>query len=257
MKRILTHAALAIFLLAFPVTLSAQCTPGDETTCPDPENNGQICPETLPNALLNELYSQEFTIIAPPEYVLDSSAGIVFELHHITLKSIDNMPPGITWVSNAQDSVFNVGTYYCVLLEGTPTQKGEFPLKIVVDVYLPGIFGSPPIYVATVADSTSLVINVTDPNGIGDRRFTHAPGFTCFPNPFSEAIDIQIQKAERGEAFLELYTLTGQLIRSTRILITREDETFSLPGADLHPGVYLLKLRNSAGAYTQRIVRSN
>ena len=78
-------------------------------------------------------YNQQFTIIAPPEYDIE---GTIIPLHHIKIVDVKNLPPGITWETNASDSVFMVGEYYCVLLSGICNETGTFPLKIVVDVYI-------------------------------------------------------------------------------------------------------------------------
>ena len=257
MKRTLLYAAVILGLLASPSLLSAQCTPGDETTCPDLENNGEICPEMLPNAILDEPYLQEFTILAPPEYVLDSSAGIVVSLPHLTIKSIDNMPPGLSWESNAADSVFMVGTYYCVLLEGTPTQKGSFPLKIVVDVYVPGILGSPPIYVATVTDSTSLAITVSDANAVDDHPLNFFNRLICSPNPFSNEVEITFNNPEPGSARLEVYTIMGKQVHAEALKILQGENRILFKGEDLMTGVYFITLRDSQGAVTRRIVKTN
>ena len=113
MKTISTFIIAILLMSINPATSFAQCTPGDETTCPDPENNGEVCPAVLPNGIIGKEYSQEFTIIAPPEYEID---GNVIPLHHIKIVDVENLPPGITWETNASDSVFMVVTYKCVLL---------------------------------------------------------------------------------------------------------------------------------------------
>jgi hypothetical protein len=254
MKKFLTFAAIAVCVLFLPGVLTAQCTPGDETTCPDPENNGQICPDSLPKAIIDEPYSQQFTILAPPSFEI---SGLVINLHHIKILGIENLPSGITWLSNAADSVFMVGTYYCVLLEGTPSQKGIFPLKIQVGVWLDPGFGLPPIAADTIADSTSLSIEVIEASSIGDRATTNGLHFNCTPNPFNDMMEIELIHAEPGDAILELYSLTGQLVRKQQLQVNKEHERISMEGEGLLPGMYLLKLYNGSGVYTRRIIRAN
>ena len=59
MKTISTFI-IAIFLIGIsPATTIAQCTPGDETSCPDPENNGEVCPAVLPNGIIGKEYKQK------------------------------------------------------------------------------------------------------------------------------------------------------------------------------------------------------
>lgn len=162
MKSIITLIITVCFFIMNPVINYGQCTPGDETTCPDPENNGEVCPAVLPNGIIGKEYSQEFTIIAPPEYDWNDQ---IIPLHHLKIVDVTNLPPGITWQTNATDSVFMVGTYYCVLLSGISDETGSFPLKIVVDVYI-NFLGNP-VYATQVVDSTSISLKVTwDPDGI-------------------------------------------------------------------------------------------
>jgi hypothetical protein len=254
MNKTIRFLTIMMGFFALPVLLSAQCTPGDETSCPDLEGNGEICPETLPNAVIDQPYSQEFTILAPPTYEYQ---GLPFDLHHITLKSIDNMPPGITWESNAPDSVFMVGTYYCVLLEGTASEKGIFPLRIVIDVYIPGIGGSDPIKVATVTDSTSLSISVTDPSGIGDLTEQNLSQLNCSPNPFTRDFELTFRSREPEDVTVEVHTLMGQLIVSEPHKLQTGENSIALDGSGLLPGIYFVSIRNSRGVLTHRMVKSN
>lgn len=243
--------------LLFSGYASGQCTPGDETTCPDPENNGQVCPATMPDATIDQMYSQEFTILPPPEYVLDSSSGTVIQLHHIKIKDVGNLPPGISWVSNAEDSIFMVGTYYCVLLDGTPTEKGSFKLEIEVDVYIPGVLGSPPIFVGTFTDSTSLSMNVTDPNGIGEFSPERFSMVSAAPNPFTQFSRLSFESAEPDKYMFELLDITGNLIIQQSFKAKQGLNVLPINGSELQAGVYLFKLHNTFGVYTGRLLKSH
>lgn len=256
MKRLLLYTLLGGIFLLLPATIRAQCTPGDETTCPDPENNGEFCPETLPEAVFEEPYLQDFTILPPPEYVVDSNAGIVVQLHHITLKNVSNLPPGLSWVSNSEDSVFMVGTYYCVLLEGTPTEKGLFPLHIQVDVYVPGILGSPPIFVGTVTDSTTLALNVADPSSVGEPG-SGISGITIGPNPFRDQLTVNFTHTGSSSIHFEIYDLLGTRIHGQEVRSYAGINQIQYTGAALKPGMYLILLRDEEKTYTARIIKEN
>jgi len=256
MKKSSYTSVFILVLLLFPFFLIAQCIPGDATSCPDPENNGEICPDTLPNAIFNQLYSQDFTILAPPEFIVDTNAGIVIDLHHIKLIGIDNLPPGLTWISNASDSVFMVGTYYCVLMEGIPEQKGQFPLHIEVDVYVPGILGSPPIKVATIIDSTSLLINVTDPSGVGQELFSNLTGLEYAPNPFYNQIELKFTHTNSEQVTFEVFNLLGTRLHHKTFRSAPGINHISYDAPDLEPGLYLFSIRDAQHTYTGRIIKS-
>lgn len=255
MKKSLLFIGFFLFIVTAPLILTAQCTPGDAISCPDPENNGEICPETLPNAIVDEPYSQEFTILAPPQYIADSTIPIIVDIHHLTIVGIDNMPEGITWVTNAEDGEFIPGTYYCVLLEGTPTVTGVYPLKIMVDVYIE-VLGQPYNF-GTVTDSTSLFINVTESNSVDDLPASRQASLECHPNPFMEGAELTITNADPGPASLEVFSLMGKLIKAERLMLQAGENKIILEGKDLIPGIYFASIRNNKGIITRRIIKSN
>jgi len=252
MTKLYRILVLMIWLMVLPAVISAQCTPGDETTCPDPENNGQICPDTLPDATVNVFYSQEFTILAPPEYEV---GGFTVNIHHLRLVDLGNLPEGLTWESNATDSVFMVGTYYCVLMEGTPTTEGNYPLKITVEVFID--FNGTPLSAGEVTDSTSLSIHVVGSNGVEDIANRYNTKLMCSPNPFINKAELIVSGAEQGSATLEICTIMGRTVRTREVMLQAGENRIKLIADDLKPGIYFVSLRSKAGTITQRIIRSN
>jgi hypothetical protein len=232
--------------------MQAQCTPGDETTCPDPENNGEVCPAVLPNGIIGKEYEQEFTIIAPPEYEIE---GNMIPLHHIKIVDVENLPPGITWQTNASDSVFMVGTYYCVLLSGVSSETGSFPLKIVVDVYI-NFFGNP-VYATQIADSTSISLKVTwDPNGI--ESFTSQTlAIDVWPNPFQNKVYFKLPETDATSVKAELYSILGELILCKTLSSKISDERYMLELTSLPEGTYLLKVNSGSKQASKLIHKSH
>jgi len=243
-------------MLLTNIGLHAQCTPGDSLSCPDPESNGQICPVDLPPAMTEVLYSEEFTILAPPLYVLDTANNVTIDLHHITLVNVDNLPDGLTWVSNSEDSVFMVGTYYCVLLEGIPTVVGNFPLKIVVDVYIPGIQGSPPIFLGTVTDSTSLAIDV-NPFGVDEFKNALFRIIGNSPNPFNEYLNVTYFVDEPKEVVFTLYDLPGKPVYQKGFDAVRGENKITIDGTRFNPGVYIYSLGDNQKQLMHRVIKTN
>lgn len=251
-KVIFTLICLTFGIFAFNV-LKAQCTPGDSISCPDLENNGQVCPEIMPGAVLNQLYHEDFTILAPAIYH-DSATGLTINLHHIKIKEIGNLPEGITWVSNAGDSVFLVGTYYCVLLEGTPMVAGNYPLKIEVDAYVEYL--GTLYYLATVTDSTSLLMDV-NPSGIHEFGKKSMMILNNSPNPFSTDLDILYFMQEPKEVTFKLFDLPGSLIYEKIIDASYGENHFIYNGSALKPGIYIFSISDRQNQYMQRIIKSN
>lgn len=257
MKRTFILLTLLPVFILFSVQLSGQCTPGNETTCPDPEENGEICPDSLPNGVIIQSYSQVITILPPPKIILDSVAGTFIDLHHIKLIDVDNLPPGLTWESNAENNVFLVGSYYCALIDGTPTEAGVFPLKIIVDVYIPGIFGSPPIKIATATDSTSLSITIYETAGFADQELASFRVTGCSPNPFSNMADLTFFSTEPDVFSFELFDIMGKKVLSQYYQANPGLNKIRIDGSHLLNGLYLYSIDNDRHYSNGRILKTN
>ena len=250
------HLLLYLALTSLFSTVSwAQCTPGDASTCPDPEENGQVCPDSLQGAIAGQLYSQAFTILAPPGYPYN---GDTILLDHITLKDVAGLPEGFSWQSNSTDNEFMVGTYYCVLLEGTPASAGIYPLHITVDVFAKLFPTLPPILVATVIDSTSLFIAVKwDPNAIEESPASSLTLLTPGPNPFSVHTRIGFYARDPGEVRLDVYDLTGQLRYTETINARQGANHFDLDGTPLATGTYIARVSNGISVLSSQLIKTD
>lgn len=254
MKKIIIALFAGLFFLFLNNNSFAQCTPEDETTCPDPENNGEICPDTLPDLTQGIFYSETVTILPPPE--TEITPGTMYPLHHIQIMDIQNLPQGITWISNDPDTVFMVGTYYCILLDGTPTDTGTYFLKIVVDAYIPGISGSDPVFLGTTIDSTSVFLTVLEGQGIiiepeyGDLSFISA-----IPNPFSGTTDIKFFIKEKSEIEFLVYNLIGEQIHRQSFFVSAGENSIHYDGSELPKGMYLFSVSGKTSRFTNTFIK--
>ena len=224
-------------VIAFGMHLQtyAQCTPGDSLSCPDPENNGQICPDLLPPAILGTPFSEEVTILPPPTFTYLSAT---VPIHRIVLKSVDNLPPGLTYASNEPSGVFYPGTYYCVLLSGTPTDTGVFTLKIVVDAYI--LFLGNPVYVGEQTDSTSLSITVQAAASTHQGQMEWADAKPV-PNPFSTETVFDLDHEVKGELTFSLFDNVGRSI-FTESIDAGSTPQFRFDGSTLPSGLYFYRI---------------
>lgn len=248
MKRFAFLSILLTFALsAATLQSSAQCTPMGPDECPDPENNGEICPDTLEIGFINQLYSEAITILAPAA----DTTGV--QLHHLTLVDIGNMPPGMTWESNAPGDEFFPGIYYCVLLEGTPTVADTFPLRIVVDIYV-NVFGFP-VYAGQIIDSTSVAMIIVDNTGLAAG---HDPAFYIrgnYPNPFTTWTSIEYYAETPGPVEFELYSIIGRLVDAKTAHAMKGQNYLHYQGEHLQPATYFYRLKSGQKTATGRLVR--
>jgi hypothetical protein len=252
MKQIIFTLIIAFSLLKF--NSFSQCEPMTPEQCPDPENNGEVCPDSLEAAYINQFYSQVATIKPPAVYYLPPDSTEI-NLHYVKLMNVGNLPEGITWQSNTPDSIFTAGEYYCVLMEGTPVLAGIYPLNITVDVYVL-VFGTP-VKVATVVDSTSLNVLVIDNSGINDHSLSTLAGVHNVPNPFAGETSFTFW-SEQDQAFIfEIYSQDGRKQYSEDFFAFRGSNNIIFNGQHLAKGMYFFRLRSEDEQVSGIMIRAD
>lgn len=249
-KKLLLLVSAAIF--GINLSINAQCTPGNATSCPDPENNGQICPDSLPDAYKNTPYSVDITILPPPSVAYMSTT---VPLNKIVLLDVGNLPPGLTWVSNSATNTFFPLNYYCVLLSGTPSDTGFFQLKIKVAVYI--TFLGNPLYVGESIDSTSVSIRVSLITGREQSHATIQDDFLVSPNPFIGHTSFSFYSAQASEASLEIFDLTGNRLYYTQTRLKTGQNTIPLDANSFMPGMYIYRITSPQGIRSGRMTKIN
>ena len=245
---------ISLFLpFFFPMhLLQAQCTPGDEESCPDPENNGQICPDSIAPVIIGLPYNQEITMLPPSEI---DTLGITAELFFIKLVSIDGLPEGIDWVTNTEDNIFQAGIYYCILFSGTSNaEEGLYPIKIEVNLYV-NFFGDT-LEVPGLIDSTSISMAVIhDYTAIGENS---AESFVSnmWPNPFRKSLNIELSQTATSPVELKIYNMLGQVVYYRTYSPGTTQGILEVDGEYLPEGMYFISLESDKKRYTQLISRS-
>jgi hypothetical protein len=244
-----------LILLSFcfaAMSVRSQCEPASPEQCPDPENNGQVCPDSLAMARVGQLYSQVVTIKPPASFMLDTNE---IPLHHIQLIEVGNLPAGITWQTNAENNNFLAGQYYCVLLEGTPELAGNYNLKIVVDVYVL-ILGTP-VKVAQAIDSTSLTLVVVNDAGIKGDENKSLFVRQNVPNPFQCSTRIDFHSEIAGAIDFEVYSILGQRVYGQQINTSKGDNSLIFNGQMLPEGPYFYIFRSAGYKTTGIMIRKD
>lgn len=237
---------LSIIFSMMTLMASAQCEPMGPDECPDPDNNGEICPDTMPLGYLNQVYSEAATILVPEE----DTTGIA--IHHLTLIDIDNLPTGLSWVSNAPDNEFMAGEYYCILLEGTPEVVDTFYLKIVIDVYIDWL--GQPVLITQMVDSTSLSMVIREEAGVNEIG-NNIEIVGNYPNPFSGWTNISFTSKGNIMVSFEVYSLMGEKIHEQKMGVRQGDNNILYSGEGLGPGTYFYVLRNDNSFISRPMIR--
>jgi hypothetical protein len=234
----LRYFFLLVLPFFIPFNAMAQCIPGDSISCPDPENNGQICPDTITPAYRGIDYTQDITFLAPAKI---DTQSLSIDVYNITLVDIRGLPEGIAWETNAEDDEFFPEIYYCILFSGnTIVDTGTYPITIVVDIYAL-ILGNP-VKVAQIEDSTSLAMRVLElPNAVGE-----IPGqlsARIWPNPFEGNFSLQVE-GYHGKLELEITNILGERVYRKQISVIQGANTLQIDASFLPEGIYFVGLRN-------------
>ncbi len=250
--KVILYALLPLAFCLFSTGVFSQCEPLGPEECPDPENNGAVCPEFLPAGFVNQLYSSVATILPPPSI---DTLSFQIDINHIRLDSILNLPEGLEWESNAEDNRFFPGTYYCVLIEGTPSVADTFRLKIYISIFVE-LFGDT-IFVTQFVDTTSLSMVIAENSGLGDAPDGHLFILSSNPNPFESRTSIHFYCEKAGRVEWELFDLTGRLMDSRIITAGSGENYFHYDGECLSAGTYFYLLKSGGRTAAGKIVRGN
>ncbi|MDR1112818.1 MAG: T9SS type A sorting domain-containing protein [Bacteroidales bacterium] len=88
---------------------------------------GGYCPNPIPDAVVNEFYDLNLTIIAPATGDLN---GTSITVNYIDIVNIENLPEGLTWCKSTDKFKHNEPN--CMHLWGIPTKTGDYQLSIKV-----------------------------------------------------------------------------------------------------------------------------
>ncbi|NQU52640.1 MAG: T9SS type A sorting domain-containing protein [Bacteroidetes bacterium] len=249
MKRFIQLTILLFVLFIGLQHTYSQCTPADSIDCPDPEENGQICPKIPDTVFVGLEYLQEVTILPPPK--LDTN-NLTITIHHITLRELGNLPAGITWESNVENNEFMAGTYYCLRLSGTTyADPGAYPVKIAVEAFTK--IGNTIISLGQTIDSTTLSIIVEgSPNAIAENTEPSSI-IEVWPNPFSVMLNIALFENPNEVVEIEIFNIVGN-----RVYYRKINEYTTVYKANLSllsEGVYILSIKNNNKRHLKKIVK--
>jgi hypothetical protein len=244
MNRMKKFTLLFLFMGAITgfTPLMAQCTP--DPLCVDTGASGQICPESLVDGYVNTSYEQVLTVIPPASF---DNNGTIINLSHIKIVDIGNLPPGLTFSTNAQGNLMNTDSIYCVLLSGIPTTTGVYDIAIEVQPY---VFNFPMPF--TVTDDTTFTITI-HPNA--SSILPVRMDLALFPNPAGNEIFVTIPPDNQNQALLEIFNSIGELVKTKRITQTQYETSLMIEVDDLTRGLYLVRCTSPSLYFSSRFVK--
>lgn len=247
MKNLIKVLFVLCFFFGMAISGYGQCVP-DTANCKDIDKPGQICPDTLPVAVLNTYYEQVITIIPPDTF--DLGTGLI-PISMIVLDSVTNLPQGLSYEANASEMFPD--TAYCVLISGTPTETGIFYLRIYITPYI--VLYSQIVQWDQTQDSTSLFIQVNSTTGLPVISTDQVTLLSVKPNPFTMSSRIGLTSDRFGVGELYVFYITGQMAHHEEIWIQPGKNYFDFRGEKLRKGIYLYRVNFMGKSYTSRVVK--
>ena len=247
MKNLIKVLFVQCFFIGIAISGYGQCVP-DTANCKDIDKPGQICPDTLPAAVLNTWYEQVFTVIPPYEFNLGTG---VLPIYKIVLDSVANLPPGLSYEAN--ETELFADSAYCVLISGTPVQIGTFPLRIYITPFVE--FVGSIVQSDQVLDDTSLFITVQSTTGLAAMSTDQVMLLPVKPNPFTILSRIGLNSDKFGVGELWVFYITGQMAHHEEIWVQPGKNYFDFRGEKLRKGIYLYKVSFMGNSFTSRVVK--
>ncbi len=247
MKNLIKGIFVFCFIIGIVISGYGQCVP-DTANCKDIDKPGQICPDTLPVAVLDTYYEQVITIIPPDTF--DLGGGLI-PIHKIIIDSVTNLPPGLSYEANATELFPDIA--YCVLISGTPTETDTFFLKICVTPFV--VFMGSIVQGAQTVDDTSLFIIVQSSTGLPVMSTDQVTLLPVKPNPFTMSSRIGLTSDKFGVGELHVFYITGQMVYHEEIWVQPGKNYFDFRGETLRKGIYLYKVSFMGKSFTSRVVK--
>ncbi len=240
---------LVVFAFIGSISFSnAQCTPDLSITNPG------IYPDSatgLPSGTAGVAYSEVIQVKVLTDTVFNNWPVVI---SNITITSVSGLPPGLSYSCNPSSCVFPGGSNGCILLSGTPTTSGTFP--IIVNVSVAGtIFGVPAqpqnssidYYSITIDAATGIAADITS------LKLELLPNK---PNPAINYTDLSFTSPISGDFRLKLFNMIGKEVLNQTLRGMAGMNTVRVETENFTPGVYMISLENGGHIVTRRMIVS-
>ena len=239
-----------IFSFWFAEKTQAQCSP-DMNCVEDTVGNGKMCPDSLSDGYIGISYNEVITVI-PPDHATISGNDVTID--HLTLNSVGNMPPGLQYTPD--DADMYPPNYYCILIDGTPTDTGFYQLEIHVQAYVDiqyvGIIDA-----GEFVDDSSLSITIRNTNVAVVENNQNFIILGAQPNPFYGQTYIKYYSPYKEEVSLIVYDLLGNKIYDETMISRKGINKFNFTGIKLAKGIYCYSITAHNKTYTKRMIKTN
>ncbi|HNW90044.1 MAG TPA: T9SS type A sorting domain-containing protein [Bacteroidales bacterium] len=259
MKKTLLYFVFAILFMFSAGFAFGQCTPNPAII--DPDGTGRMDPDTI-EATVGVATNVVATIICPDTATLGTQGHL--EIHHITLRSLQNKPAWLNNVCNPSNCEFPSQEAKCVLITGTPlpADTGYTSITVLVDVWNT-IMGTPVCATCTTYpngyDAGMPLVVWVHPAGYNVAEIEHK-GFGILPaqpNPFTTTVKLGCYTETPQTVTLRVFDMVGKEVYNEIANTNAGENYFSFNGSDLNDGLYFYSLTDGQNrVITKKFVKS-
>jgi hypothetical protein len=236
-----------IVLFLFARGVQAQCSPDMSQTEPGIHPTAA---EGLAPATVSIPYSQTLTIIIPHDTTVEIVPGFptTVTITKAKVNNVAGLPAGFTYACNPSNCEFPGGETHCAVITGTATagQEGSYPLKIYVTYYAGSLTADDTVDTYTLEVGALGVFEVYKTNTLKSR---------VSPNPFTNNADVNFTAVSAGDIRISVYNLLGRAVRTEQVRAVPGENTYTLKGGSLQPGIYLVEVSDGRSKSTQKLIK--
>lgn len=188
-----------------------------------------------------------------PAYVSLTNIGLDY------LGSGTNAPngaPGMNGYTMTKYCYWDGGTSACVVVSGTPTKAGTFPIRIKSQGRV-SITNPFPLTLWNPAPDNDDYKFVVAPNGTIGIETNDMSKFAVAqntPNPFNEKTEINFTSPNVTDVDFEVYNVVGAVVYNTTVKADKGANTITLNANSFAPGAYMYAIKNGNQVITKRMI---
>lgn len=260
MKKSLLYFVFSVLFVFMTGFAFGQCTPDPNLV--DPDGTGRMDPDTI-EATVGVPTNVTATIICPDTASLGAQGHL--DIHHITLRSLQNKPAWMSYACNPANCEFPSGVAKCVLITGTPlpSDTGYTNITVLVDVWNT-IMGTPVCATCTTYpngyDSGMPLVVRVHPAGYNVAELEYK-GFGTLapqPNPFTSTTKLGCYTERPQTVSLRVFDILGKEVYNEKANTNAGENYFVFNGSNLNDGVYFYSVIDAQNhVITKKIIKSN
>jgi hypothetical protein len=239
---------LLSFTILFNLNAGAQCTPDSSISTTG------VTPRSLADGKVGEPYSQvlQYYVVKDTLVSLPGLGDFNATIDSFSIVKITGYPAGLSYQCNTSNCSTPGGVNGCINVTGIPTEKGVFPLEIILKIratentfkITQTQYDTISSYVLTINGSVSTIEN------------KKLQTFDCqiFPNPAKTELNLDIWNESAKKCDVQIVNLQGQIVLEETFDVKNGLNKNKLNIAHLAKGVYLLQINNETNQFHQKLI---